>query len=71
MRIQKVQTMRLHKSRVRKNAFGGVTTTTECGRTNAASDNGMNIATSDNEVTCKFCLKLMRIGRQLRESRKT
>ena len=51
--------MVLHKDKQRKNAFGGTTFTTLCGRTNRQSRDGMNIANSDKEVTCKFCLKKM------------
>lgn len=51
--------MKLHKDRQRRNAFGGTTYTTLCGRMNRQSSDGMNIADTDAEVTCKFCLKLM------------
>lgn len=51
--------MKLHKDRQRPNRFGGTTYTTLCGRTNRACSDGMNIADTDAEVTCKFCLKLM------------
>ncbi len=43
--------MKLHKGATRK-IFGG-------GRMSAAWADGMNIADSDDAVTCKFCLKLM------------
>lgn len=49
-----------HKGRQRQNAFGGTTFTTLCNRMNRRSVNGMNIANSDAEVTCKFCLSMMR-----------
>lgn len=55
--------MILHKDRQRQNAFGGTTWTTLCGRTNRASLDGMNIADTDAEVTCKFCLKKMGGGK--------
>lgn len=52
----------LHKSRVV--SFSGYTrTTTVCGINKIVSD-GMNIADTDAEVTCKFCLKFIhRVGR--------
>jgi hypothetical protein len=37
----------------------GMRFTTLCGRMNIKSLDGMNIADSDSEVTCKFCLKKM------------
>ena len=51
--------MVLHKDKQRRNVFGGTTWTTLCGRTNRQSADGMNIADTDAEVTCKFCLKKM------------
>lgn len=39
---------------------GAVRYTTLCGRTNSRSIDGMNIADTDAEVTCKFCLAKMR-----------
>lgn len=33
--------------------------TTLCGRMNKQSIDGMNIAATDEEVTCKFCLARM------------
>lgn len=36
--------MKLHKDKQRRNAFGGVTYTTLCGRMNRRSQDGMNIA---------------------------
>lgn len=54
----------LHKSWVKKNAFGGITTTSQCNRnTTRGSGDGMNIADTDEQVTCKFCLKIMNEGR--------
>lgn len=47
--------MVLHKSKRRPNAFGGTTQTTLCGRMALGGD-GMNIAASDDAVTCKICL---------------
>lgn len=51
-----------HKSWVRKNAFGGVTTGTQCNRF-AGSNGGMNIADTDDEVTCSYCRHIMEAGR--------
>ncbi len=48
-----------HKDKQRQNAFGGTTWGTLCGRMNRASTDGMNIAQTDAEVTCKFCLSRM------------
>ncbi|MDH0740924.1 hypothetical protein [Stenotrophomonas maltophilia] len=39
---------------------GVIRTTTLCGRMNARSRDGMNIAGTDQSVTCKFCLAKMR-----------
>lgn len=52
-------TMVQHKDKQRQNAFGGITFTTLCNRMNAGSRDGMNIAETDDKVTCKFCLRLM------------
>lgn len=49
--------MVLHKANNRPNKFGGTTYRTLCGRTNAACTDGANVADSDAEVTCKFCLR--------------
>lgn len=57
--------MKLHKDRNRPNRHGGTNYGTLCGRTNRQSPDGMNVAESDDRVSCKFCLKLManeRIG---------
>jgi hypothetical protein len=52
--------MVLHKDRVVEiRSISAVRTTTLCGRMNKRSWDGMNIADTDAEVTCKFCLKLM------------
>lgn len=51
--------MVIHQSITRSNRFGGMTTRSLCGRTNNACDDGMNIGDA-KDVTCKFCLKLMR-----------
>jgi len=50
-----------HKDRQYKNRFGGMTYTTLCGRMNAACNDGMNVANTDDEVTCKFCLRRMEL----------
>lgn len=52
-----------HKSWIKRNAFGGFTTTTQCNRNSyRGQSSGMNIADTDAEVTCKFCLKIMEAG---------
>ena len=52
--------MILHSGVMFKNRFGGNTTTTLCGRMNAKTPDGMNIADRPEDVTCKFCLKKLR-----------
>lgn len=52
--------MKLHKEANRPNGFGGTSYRTLCGRTNRRSFDGMNVAPSDDEVTCKFCRAKMR-----------
>jgi hypothetical protein len=52
--------MRLHKEANRPNGFGGTSYRTLCGRTNRRAADGMNIADSDDEVTCKFCRNQMK-----------
>jgi hypothetical protein len=52
----------LHKSWIRKNAFGGITTGTQCNRF-AGTKNGMNIADRDEDVTCSYCRHMMENGR--------
>jgi hypothetical protein len=47
----------LHKSHVIHRPHVTITTT-QCRRQTNTSD-GMNIADSDEQVTCKFCLRLM------------
>lgn len=51
----------LHKSWVRKNAFGGTTTGTQCNRF-AGSNSGMNIADRDEDVSCAYCRHMMQAG---------
>lgn len=51
--------MVLHKRDNRPNAYGGTNYRTLCGRTNARCDDGMNVAETDDAVTCKFCLRRM------------
>jgi len=55
---QKGRKVVLHASRIIKR---GTATrfTTVCGRMNAASRDGMNIAETETEVTCKFCLRVL------------
>lgn len=48
-----------HKDKNRPNRYGGTTYGTLCGRMNSACSDGMNVADTDAEVTCKFCLRLM------------
>lgn len=50
--------VKLHLRRVRKNAFGGETTTSLCGRLRTLSD-GMNLTEHGTLVTCAFCLTKM------------
>lgn len=47
----------LHKQVYRKGTFGGIKNTTLCGRVRNGND--YNVADTDAEVTCKFCLKRM------------
>ena len=47
--------IKVHLSRVRKNAFGGTTYSTLCDRFRV-TDDGMNLTTNPEEVTCKLCL---------------
>lgn len=54
--------IKVHLSKVRKNAFGGITTGTLCNRfrilaASANDDGGMNLTTEPAEVTCAFCRK--------------
>lgn len=51
--------MKLHAGMMRPNRYGGFNNNSLCGRTSRASCDGMNIAPTDEEVTCKFCLNLM------------
>lgn len=53
----------LHKSWVKRNAFGGTTFTTQCNRVSSRGSDGMNIADTDADVTCKFCLAIIGAGR--------
>lgn len=48
--------MKLHASKIIKRA-NYTRTTTLCGRMNAASQDGMNIADDPRNVSCKLCLK--------------
>lgn len=53
--------MKLHKQ-IYYDGKGMTLNTTLCGRENKRSwdiSDGTNVADSDKEVTCKFCLKLM------------
>lgn len=53
--------MVMHKSRVVERP-GYTRFTTLCGRMNKASQDGMNIADTDDQVTCKFCLRASQGG---------
>ena len=48
--------VRTHMVRVRPSAFGGILTTSLCGRLRTLSD-GMNLTHNRDDVTCAFCLK--------------
>lgn len=48
----------LHQSKVVERR-GMTLTTTLCGRMNSGSKDGMNIASADELVTCKFCLRAL------------
>lgn len=48
----------LHKQIYRKNVFGGTLNTTICRRVRNQQD--YNVADTDAEVTCKFCLSIMK-----------
>lgn len=50
--------MKLHKDKQVIRSYG-TKFTTLCGRMNVQSTDGMNIADTDAEVTCKFCLARM------------
>jgi hypothetical protein len=56
-----------HQAIVRKGPFGGTLTTTLCGRMNLKSTDGMNSSGNDEEVTCKFCLKINQARAVLKE----
>lgn len=45
----------LHKQVYRAGAFGSTLNTTLCGRLHKGQD--YNVADSDQQVTCKFCLQ--------------
>lgn len=51
--------MALHKDRQVSLGAGATRFTTLCGRMNKRCSDGMNIADTDAEVTCKFCLAKM------------
>lgn len=52
--------MKMHKDRQVNLGAGAIRYTTLCGRMNRRSADGMNIADSDAEVTCSFCLEKMK-----------
>ncbi|MDD4110909.1 MAG: hypothetical protein PHS54_05120 [Clostridia bacterium] len=49
----------LHYSLVIPNEYGGLQTTTLCGRMLNYEDDGYNVADKKEEVSCKHCLKAM------------
>ena len=51
--------MKLHKYRVTKGPWGSIMTSPLCGRSSLKSDDGANVADTEAEVTCKFCLSLL------------
>jgi hypothetical protein len=51
--------MKLHKGRAKRGPFGGVLNGTLCGRLSAESEDGMNIAETDDAVSCTFCLRAL------------
>ncbi len=51
--------MKLHKDRQVNLRNGATRFTTLCGRMNRRCSDGMNIADTDEQVTCKFCLARM------------
>lgn len=59
--------MKLHREDNRPNQYGGTNYRTLCRRTNRSCDDGMNVADSDDEVTCKFCLNIMADRAALRQ----
>lgn len=55
--------MKLHKSDNRANQYGGTNYRTLCRRSNRGSRDGLNVAETDDQVTCKFCLNRMGAAR--------
>jgi len=49
--------MVIHRFIVRPGPFGGILTTTLCGRMNRACNDGINSG-DGAQVTCKFCIKI-------------
>jgi len=57
--------MKIHLARViNPNRFGGISTTTLCGRANAACMDGMNSTDKQEEVTCSFCLRIIKMRKE-------
>jgi hypothetical protein len=52
--------MKLHKDKQVDRGNGSTLFTTLCGRMNRRSNDGMNIADTDDQVTCAFCLAKMK-----------
>lgn len=55
--------IKVHLGVTRKGAFGGIKTTSLCGRLRTLSD-GMNLAGDEKQVTCAFCLARMAPSRR-------
>lgn len=51
--------MKQHKELIKDNRWGGHTYMTLCGRSSSKSMDGMNVADTENEITCKLCIKKM------------
>ena len=52
----------LHKSWIKRGAFGGTTYTTQCRRASNRAADPINVADDDMGVTCKMCIKIMAEG---------
>jgi hypothetical protein len=52
--------MKMHKSNNLPNRYGGTNYRTLCNRSNRGCSDGLNVAETDEQVTCKFCLVLMK-----------
>jgi hypothetical protein len=55
--------VKVHMAKVIKNVWGiegAMKTTSLCGRLNNACRDGMNVTDATSQVTCKFCLALLK-----------